>query len=56
MATQHVLITGVSSGIGHAAAAAFVDKGYGVFGTVRTTADELLDRLMFKTLGMRGRS
>src|SRR4051812_9595680 len=39
MATQHVLITGVSSGIGHATAAAFVDKGYGVFGTVRTSAD-----------------
>jgi NAD(P)-dependent dehydrogenase (short-subunit alcohol dehydrogenase family) len=39
MATQHVLITGVSSGIGHATAAAFVAKGYGVFGTVRTNAD-----------------
>ena len=39
MTTQHVLITGVSSGIGHAAAAAFVGKGYGVFGTVRTGAD-----------------
>lgn len=39
MATRHVLITGVSSGIGHAAATAFLDKGYGVFGTIRSEAD-----------------
>src|SRR3569623_733884 len=39
MATRHVLITGVSSGIGHAAATALVGKGYAVFGTVRSAAD-----------------
>src|ERR1051325_3302427 len=36
---RHVLITGVSSGIGQAAATAFVAKGYRVFGTVRAPAD-----------------
>jgi len=38
-ANRTVLITGVSTGIGQAAAAAFVDKGYRVLGTVRTTDD-----------------
>jgi NAD(P)-dependent dehydrogenase (short-subunit alcohol dehydrogenase family) len=36
---RNVLITGVSSGIGQAAATAFVAKGYRVFGTVRAPAD-----------------
>lgn len=39
MTTHHVLITGVSTGIGRAAATAFASKGYGVFGTVRTGED-----------------
>jgi NADP-dependent 3-hydroxy acid dehydrogenase YdfG len=30
-----IVITGVSTGIGHAAAAAFLARGYNVFGTVR---------------------
>jgi NAD(P)-dependent dehydrogenase (short-subunit alcohol dehydrogenase family) len=33
---KSVLITGVSTGIGQAAAAAFIGRGYRVFGTVRT--------------------
>src|SRR4029078_5677893 len=37
--TKSVLITGVSTGIGRAAAAAFIARGYRVFGTVRTEAD-----------------
>lgn len=37
--TKSVLITGVSTGIGQAAAAAFIGRGYRVFGTVRTTDD-----------------
>ena len=36
---RHVLITGASSGIGYASVASFVARGYGVFGTVRTTED-----------------
>jgi NAD(P)-dependent dehydrogenase (short-subunit alcohol dehydrogenase family) len=40
---KHVLITGVSTGIGHAAAQAFVASGYHVYGSVRRQADA--DRL-----------
>jgi NAD(P)-dependent dehydrogenase (short-subunit alcohol dehydrogenase family) len=36
---QNVVITGVSTGIGQAAAAAFVARGYRVFGTVRNLWD-----------------
>lgn len=36
---KHVLITGVSTGIGHAAAQAFVARGYRVFGSVRRQED-----------------
>jgi NAD(P)-dependent dehydrogenase (short-subunit alcohol dehydrogenase family) len=36
---KHVLITGVSTGIGHAAAQAFVRKGYHVYGSVRSQVD-----------------
>jgi NAD(P)-dependent dehydrogenase (short-subunit alcohol dehydrogenase family) len=42
---KHVLITGVSTGIGHAAVQAFVDKGYRVYGSVRKQADaDMLQR------------
>lgn len=34
-----ILITGVSTGIGHAAAAAFLKRGYTVFGTVRQPSE-----------------
>ncbi len=40
---KHVLITGVSTGIGHAAAQAFITRGYHVYGSVRRQADA--DRL-----------
>jgi NAD(P)-dependent dehydrogenase (short-subunit alcohol dehydrogenase family) len=36
---RDVLITGVSTGIGHGSAKAFLADGYRVFGTVRTAAD-----------------
>jgi NAD(P)-dependent dehydrogenase (short-subunit alcohol dehydrogenase family) len=36
---KHVLITGVSTGIGYAAAQAFVRKGYHVYGSVRRQED-----------------
>ena len=36
---KHILITGVSTGIGYAAAQAFVLKGYHVYGSVRTQVD-----------------
>lgn len=36
---KHVLVTGASTGIGFAAAKAFVDKGYHVYGSVRKQAD-----------------
>lgn len=36
---KQVLITGVSTGIGHAAAHAFIAGGYHVFGSVRSEAD-----------------
>jgi NAD(P)-dependent dehydrogenase (short-subunit alcohol dehydrogenase family) len=36
---KHVLITGVSTGIGHAAAQAFLAGGYHVYGSVRRQAD-----------------
>jgi hypothetical protein len=36
---KHVLITGVSTGIGFAAAQAFVARGYRVFGSVRRQED-----------------
>jgi NAD(P)-dependent dehydrogenase (short-subunit alcohol dehydrogenase family) len=43
MAMKHILITGVSTGIGNAAAKAFIAKGYHVYGSVRKQADA--DRL-----------
>ncbi len=36
---KQILITGVSTGIGRAAAEAFVSRGYAVFGTVRSQSD-----------------
>jgi NAD(P)-dependent dehydrogenase (short-subunit alcohol dehydrogenase family) len=39
MATKTIVITGVSTGIGRAAADAFVAKGYEVYGTVRSLDD-----------------
>jgi NAD(P)-dependent dehydrogenase (short-subunit alcohol dehydrogenase family) len=39
MHRPNILITGVSSGIGQAAASAFAAQGYRVFGTVRSAAD-----------------
>ncbi|RMG89775.1 MAG: SDR family oxidoreductase [Chloroflexi bacterium] len=39
MSQKYVLITGVSSGIGYAAAAELVARGYHVFGSVRREAD-----------------
>jgi NAD(P)-dependent dehydrogenase (short-subunit alcohol dehydrogenase family) len=36
---KHVLITGVATGIGYAAAQAFVLKGYHVYGSVRRQVD-----------------
>ena len=36
---KHILITGVSTGIGHAAAQALVAKGYHVYGSVRRQVD-----------------
>ncbi|MEZ5042775.1 MAG: SDR family NAD(P)-dependent oxidoreductase [Saprospiraceae bacterium] len=36
---QHILVTGVSSGIGYTAAQYFIEKGYHVFGSVRKVAD-----------------
>ena len=36
---KYILITGVSTGIGHAAAKSFLDNGYHVFGSVRKEAD-----------------
>lgn len=36
---KHILITGVSSGIGYTSAKYFVEKGYHVFGSVRKAAD-----------------
>jgi hypothetical protein len=38
-AMKHTLITGVSTGIGYAAAQAFIAKGYHVYGSVRKQAD-----------------
>ena len=44
---KHVLITGVSTGIGYAAAQAFVRKGYHVYGSVRRQEDaEKLQRAL----------
>jgi NAD(P)-dependent dehydrogenase (short-subunit alcohol dehydrogenase family) len=44
---KHVLITGVSTGIGYAAAQAFVLKGYHVYGSVRRQVDaEKLQRAL----------
>jgi NAD(P)-dependent dehydrogenase (short-subunit alcohol dehydrogenase family) len=40
---KHVLVTGASTGIGYAAAQAFIEKGYHVYGNVRKQADA--DRL-----------
>jgi NAD(P)-dependent dehydrogenase (short-subunit alcohol dehydrogenase family) len=37
--SSNILITGVSTGIGHDSARAFLARGYKVFGTVRTAAD-----------------
>jgi NADP-dependent 3-hydroxy acid dehydrogenase YdfG len=37
--SRTILITGVSTGIGHDSARAFLARGYQVFGTVRTAAD-----------------
>jgi len=37
--SSNIVITGVSTGIGHDSAKAFVARGYKVFGTVRTAAD-----------------
>src|SRR5499427_11055460 len=36
---QSVVITGASTGIGHACAKLLLDRGYGVFGSVRKQAD-----------------
>ena len=36
---KHVLVTGVSTGIGHATAAGLLKRGFAVFGSVRKTAD-----------------
>ena len=36
---KHILITGVSTGIRHAAAQALVAKGYHVYGSVRRQVD-----------------
>jgi NAD(P)-dependent dehydrogenase (short-subunit alcohol dehydrogenase family) len=42
---KHILITGVSTGIGHAAAQAFIAKGYHVYGSVRKREDaDMLQR------------
>ncbi|GAB3730089.1 SDR family NAD(P)-dependent oxidoreductase [Spirosoma lituiforme] len=41
--SKHILITGVSTGIGYGAARHFIDRGYTVFGSVRTPIDA--DRL-----------
>ncbi|RYF66931.1 MAG: SDR family NAD(P)-dependent oxidoreductase [Cytophagaceae bacterium] len=41
--SKHILITGVSTGIGYGAARHFIDRGYTVFGSVRTPVDA--DRL-----------
>jgi NAD(P)-dependent dehydrogenase (short-subunit alcohol dehydrogenase family) len=35
---KHILITGVSTGIGYAAAQAFIARGYHVYGSVRKQA------------------
>lgn len=44
---KHVLITGVSTGIGYAAAQAFTLKGYHVYGSVRRQEDaEKLQRAL----------
>jgi NAD(P)-dependent dehydrogenase (short-subunit alcohol dehydrogenase family) len=44
---KHVLITGVSTGIGYAAAQAFALKGYHVYGSVRRQVDaEKLQRAL----------
>lgn len=37
--SKNILITGVSTGIGHGAARHFIQRGYTVFGSVRTQAD-----------------
>ena len=37
--SKHILITGVSTGIGYGAAKQFIQHGYSVFGSVRTQAD-----------------
>ena len=41
---KHVVITGASTGIGYAVARKFLDQGYQVFGSVRTSGDA--DRLL----------
>ena len=41
--SKNILITGVSTGIGYGAARHFIERGYTVFGSVRTQADA--DRL-----------
>jgi NAD(P)-dependent dehydrogenase (short-subunit alcohol dehydrogenase family) len=47
---KHVIVTGASTGIGYAAAEAFIQKGYHVYGNVRKQADA--DRLQ-QALGER---
>ena len=36
---QYIVITGVSSGIGHVTASHLISQGYHVFGSVRSEAD-----------------
>jgi NAD(P)-dependent dehydrogenase (short-subunit alcohol dehydrogenase family) len=52
--TRNVLITGVSSGIGHALAQSFLENGVRVFGVSRRKPEDLLEhqRFMFLTLDL----
>jgi benzil reductase ((S)-benzoin forming) len=56
MADLHtVLITGVSSGVGHGLAQAYLDRGWKVFGTSRRTPEDLRQRdgFVFRSLDLR---
>lgn len=39
MSMKHVVVTGTSTGLGYGAAQALIERGFRVFGSVRTTAD-----------------
>lgn len=47
-----VLVTGVSSGIGHGLAKYYLDQGWQVFGTSRRSPQDLIDQTMFRFVNL----